>query len=321
MTERSAENAHAPVRVDRSRSTDDDDVTDLAVTAAGTDQARGRPLGLAIGSLGVLPLTVALDHRTDLAVTAAGTDQARSRPLGLALAPLGILALAVALWAYYRGLGLDPEVNFQQASALDWSIKLWPQTVQQLTIAFWSTVIVVLIAVPSGMVLTRPAMRRYGPAVLSVANAGQALPAYGLLVIFLVMLGQGLTTVVWALVLYALLPVLRNTMVGLDGVDRPTIEAGRGMGMTKWQALMHIELPLAVPVIIAGVRTAMIINIGMATLAFLIGGGGLGVTISVGLKLQQDPVLLVGAALVAIVALSFDWLGAVAERYLRPRGL
>lgn len=261
------------------------------------------------------------DDLSDLAVTAAVVGHTRSRPLGLMIAPLGIVALAVALWLYYRGLGLDPAVNFQQASALDWSTKLWPQTVQILTIAFWSTAIVVLIAIPSGVALTRPVLRRYGPVVLSVANAGQALPAYGLLIIFLVMLGQGSTTVIWALVLFALLPVLRNTMVGLDGVDRPTIEAGRGMGMTRWQALVRIELPLAVPVIIAGVRTAMIINIGMATLAFLIGGGGLGITINSGLKLQQDPVLVVGAGLVAIVALTFDWLGAVAERYLRPRGL
>jgi osmoprotectant transport system permease protein len=241
--------------------------------------------------------------------------------VGLVIVPLGILALALVLFAYYRSLNLDAGESFQQSSALDWSTKLWPQTIQHLTIAFWSTVIVILIAVPAGVALTRPGLRRFGPAILSVANSGQSLPAYGLLIIFLVILGQGITTVIWALVLYALLPVLRNTMVGLDGVDRSTIEAGRGMGMTKWQALVQIELPLAVPVIIAGVRTAMIINIGMATLAFLIGGGGLGITINSGLKLQQDPVLLVGAVMVAIVALTFDWLGAVAERYLRPRGL
>ncbi len=261
------------------------------------------------------------DDLSDLAVAAAGTRPNLSRPLGLILAPLGILVLAAVLWFYYQSLDLGSGDNFQQASALDWKIKLWPGTVEQVTIAFWSTLIVVLIAVPAGILLTRPRFRRFGPGVLSVANIGQALPAYGLLVIFLVILGQGLTTVVWALVLFALLPVLRNTMVGLDGVDRSTIEAGRGMGMTKWQALVQIELPLAVPVIVAGVRTAMIINIGMATLAVLIGGGGLGVTIYSGLKLQQDPVLIVGAGLVAIIALTFDWLGAVAERYLKPRGL
>ena len=261
------------------------------------------------------------DDETDVAVAAVESSQARNSWLGLALAPLGITALALLLYFYYRSLGLDSEVNFQQASALDWGTKLWPQTVEMFTIAFWSTVLVVAIAVPLGIALTRPSMRRLGPGVLSVANAGQALPAYGLLVIFLLLLGQGLTTVIWALVLYALLPVLRNTMVGLDNVDRSIIEAGRGMGMTKRTALTRIELPLAVPVIIAGIRTAMTINIGMATLAFLIGGGGLGITISSGLKLQQNPVLLVGAGMVAIIALTFDWIGALMERFLKPRGL
>ncbi|MEL7210662.1 MAG: ABC transporter permease subunit, partial [Actinomycetota bacterium] len=107
----------------------------------------------------------------------------------------------------------------------------------------------------------------------------------------------------------------------LDGVDRSTIEAGRGMGMTKWQALVRIELPLAVPVIIAGVRTALIINIGMATLAYLIGGGGLGVTIASGLKLNRDQVLLMGSGTVAVLALTVDWLGAVTEKLLSPKGL
>ena len=122
-----------------------------------------------------------------------------------------------------------------------------------------------------------------------MANSGQALPAYGLLVIFLGIMGQGAFTVIVALSLYALLPVLRNTMVGLDGVDRNVIEAGRGMGMTKLQVLARIELPLAVPIIVAGVRTAMILNIGMATLAFLIGGGGLGITIQTGPEAQPGP--------------------------------
>ncbi|MEJ2578543.1 MAG: ABC transporter permease [Kineosporiaceae bacterium] len=240
--------------------------------------------------------------------------------LGLWLAPVGIAALAGVLFVYYRSLKTE-DAGFQQSSALQWGTKLWPQTVQHLQIAFWSTLIVVVIAVPLGVLLTRPAFRQVGPYIVTVANSGQALPAYGLLVLFLGLLGQGASTAIWALAFYALLPVLRNTMVGLDNVDRAVIEAGRGMGMTRWRVLTRIELPLAVPVILAGIRVAMILNIGMATLAFLIGGGGLGVTINSGLKLQQDSVLIVGGVLVAIVALTFDWVGAVAERYLRPRGL
>ncbi len=248
-------------------------------------------------------------------------DPSKSRNLGLKLAPFGILALIGILYLYYQSLDLDVSRNRQEASALDWSEKLLPQIGDHLVISAWSTVLVVVIAVPLGILLTRESTRKFGPAVLAVANSGQALPAYGLLVIFLALMGQGVQTVIVALAVYAVLPVLRNTMVGLDGVDRAVIEAGRGMGMSKAQVLGRIELPLAVPVILAGVRTAMIINIGMATLGFLIGGGGLGITINAGLKLQQNSVLIVGSVAVAIVALSFDWLGAVAERYLRPRGV
>ncbi|MGI9577134.1 MAG: ABC transporter permease [Microthrixaceae bacterium] len=261
------------------------------------------------------------DDESDLAVTAAGADTSRAGNLGIWFAPIGIAVLIGVLILYYRSLGLDPDENIQQASALDWSTNLWPQTLDLIRIAAVSTLVVVAIAVPLGIILTRPSVRKFAPAVLTVANTGQALPAYGLLVLFLILLGQGSTTVIWALVLFALLPVLRNTMVGLDNVDKATIEAGRGMGMSRWRALTRIELPLAVPVIVAGIRTAMIINVGMATLAFLIGGGGLGITINSGLKLQQDPVLIVGASMVAIIALTFDWIGAVAERFLRPRGL
>lgn len=246
----------------------------------------------------------------------------RRRKLGLWLAPVGIFAITLALYLYYQSLHLGTSTNIQEVSALRWATKLWPQTLQHLKIAFWSTVLVIAIAVPLGIILTRPAFRRVGPYIVAVANSGQALPAYGLLVLFLMITEeQSATTVIWALVVYAILPVLRNTMVGLDQVDRAVIEAGRGMGMTRMRVLALIELPLAVPVILAGVRVAMILNIGMATLAFLIGGGGLGVTIYTGLVLQQNPVLIVGGALVAIVALTFDWVGAVAERFLRPRGL
>ncbi|MGB7980288.1 MAG: ABC transporter permease [Candidatus Nanopelagicales bacterium] len=265
------------------------------------------------------PQSTADDANTDFGSTR--TAKGRGVPWGLIIAPMGILILTLLLVRYYASLDLGSGASFQQSSALDWSTKLWPQTVEMITIAFWSTALVMAISIPLGIALTRPSLRRFAPGVLGVANTGQALPAYGLLIIFLIIFGQGTDTAIYALVLFALLPVLRNTIVGIDGVDQAIIEAGRGMGMTKRQALLRIELPLAVPIIIAGVRTAVIINIGMATLAFLIGGGGLGITINSGLKLQQDPVLIVGAGMVAIVALTFDWLGAVAERYLKPRGL
>jgi len=202
------------------------------------------------------------------------------------------------------------------------------QARQHIGITLWSTVAVVGIAIPAGIIITRPKYKRFAGPVLGVANSGQAIPAYGLIVLFFAFLGQGTgllvggtTTMIAALTMFGLLPVLRNTMVGIEQVDRSVIEAGRGMGMSRRQALLQIELPLAVSVILAGVRTALVINVGMAALGFLIGAGGLGETINSGLKLQRNGAIFVGASLVAILALSIDWIAALAERYLRPKGI
>lgn len=195
------------------------------------------------------------------------------------------------------------------------------QAGQQLWLALWSTVLVILIAVPMGIAVTREGAPAIKDSLVSILGLGQAIPAYGLIVLFFVWLGQGGLTVIIALATFALLPVLRNTIVGLEQVDMSTIEAGKGMGMTGMQRLRSIELPLAVPVIVAGIRTAVVINVGMAALAFLIGGGGLGETINAGLKLNRPTAIFVGAVLVALLALAFDWVGALAQRYLRPKGV
>jgi osmoprotectant transport system permease protein len=238
--------------------------------------------------------------------------------LGLILAPVGIIIAGLLLAQYIDAT--DASDSTIQRS-LDWDNRLYPQLKEHLYIAYWSTMFVVLIAVPVGIMLTRPRYQRLGGPILAVATSGQATPAFGLLVLALAWLGSGSWTAIWALTIFAILPVLRNTMVGIEQVDPAIIEAGRGMGLTKGQALRRIELPLAVPVILAGVRIALVINVGMAALAYLIGGGGLGITIGAGISLNRDPVLLVGAVMTALVALSVDWIAAVVERTLRPRGL
>ncbi len=199
--------------------------------------------------------------------------------------------------------------------------QLLVQLGEQLYVAFFSTLLVVVIAVPIGILVTREGAPMLKNFLVTILGLGQAIPAYGLIVVFFIFMGQGATTVVVALATFALLPVLRNTIVGLEQVDRAVIEAGRGMGMTPVQSLLRTELPLAVPVILAGIRTATVINVGMAALAFLIGGGGLGETINAGLKLNRPTAIFVGAVLVALVALTFDILGALAQRYLRPKGV
>jgi osmoprotectant transport system permease protein len=236
---------------------------------------------------------------------------------GLLVTPLIVIVGAIALYVHNQ----RADTIFQDERALDWDLNLRPQLEQHLSLTLWSTVFTVLIAVPLGVLLTRPTYKRAGSPILAVATSGQAIPAFGLLVLAFAWLGRGPWTTIWALTLFTLLPVLRNTMVGLEQVDENVIEAGRGMGLTKSQVLRQIELPLAVPVILAGVRTALVITVGMAALAFLIGGGGLGATISAGLKLSRDLVLITGAVMTALVALSVDWIAALIEKTLRPRGL
>lgn len=235
---------------------------------------------------------------------------------GLIVAPIGIGAFAFGIWWLVN----SKDLSTVEQRNLGWDV-VRPQILDHLYLTFWSTFFVIAIAVPLGILLTRPAYKRFSGPVLAVATSGQALPAYGLVVIAFALMERGQWPMIWALVFFALLPVLRNTMVGLEQVNASVIEAGRGMGLTRRQALTKIELPLAVPVILAGVRTALVINVGMATLGFLIGAGGLGIGISSGIKLSRELVILVYAGLTAVVALSVDWIAAIIERLLRPKGL
>jgi osmoprotectant transport system permease protein len=199
--------------------------------------------------------------------------------------------------------------------------KIQRQLTETLILGFSSSLLVVIIAIPLGVLVTRKGWPRLKSFLVNTLGLGQALPAYGLIVIFFSFMGAGITTVILALATFSLLPVLRNTIVGLEQVDKAVIDAGRGMGYTPRQVLLKIELPLSVEVIIAGIRTAIVINVGMSALAFLVGGGGLGETINSGLKLDRAPAILIGAVLVAIMALTFDFLSALAMKYLKPKGL
>jgi osmoprotectant transport system permease protein len=247
----------------------------------------------------------------------------RSRALGDVTGWIGLVitpAMAVLLLAAMLLVWNTAEIDQTTRNILE-GAKLRAQFEEHLFMAAWSTVFVIGLAVPTGIFLTRPRFKQYATPVLTFASSGQAIPAYGLLILFFTWLGTGPWTAIAAFTLYAILPVLRNTIVGLEQVDDAIIEAGRGMGLSKMQVLRRIELPLSVPVILAGIRTALVINVGMAALAVFIGGGGLGETINSGLKLRRDIATFMGAGIVALLALVIDWLAALAERYLRPKGI
>ncbi len=192
---------------------------------------------------------------------------------------------------------------------------------QHLALTAVSTIGVLLIAIPLGILFTRPAARTITPPAIAVFNIGQAVPSIGLVALFALTVGIGFWPVVVALIAYTVLPVLRNTMVGLRQVDESVIESARGMGMTKAAVLTRIELPLAVPIIMAGLRTALTINVGTATLGAFVGAGGLGELIVAGFVQNRQLITVVGAVLVAALALLIDYLASIAEDTLRPRGL
>lgn len=178
--------------------------------------------------------------------------------------------------------------------------------------------VAVVIGVPLGILITRqPVLRNL---ILSLAGIVQTIPSLALLAFFLPFMGIGVGPAVAALILYALLPIVRNTYTGLSGISPSIIEAAHGMGFTSRQRLWMVEIPLAVPVIIAGIRTSTVICVGIATLSAFIGAGGLGDFIVRGLALSNTRLILLGAVPAAVLALVLDYAIGMAERGLRPAG-
>ena len=230
--------------------------------------------------------------------------------------PLLLTSVVILLYFYVQGSELSSgEANRLNADAI------LTATREQIQLTVVSTVLVLAIAIPMGIVLTRPFARSITPVAIAVFNIGQAIPSIGLIVLLAVVWDIGFRPMVVALVAYTVLPVLRNTMVGLRQVDASVIEAARGMGMTKGAVLARIEMPLAVPIIMAGLRTALTINVGTATLGALVGAGTLGELIVAGIVQNKQLIVVVGAILVAVLALLVDYLAAIAEERPRPRGL
>ena len=194
------------------------------------------------------------------------------------------------------------------------------ETLHHMVLVGVSITIATAIGVPLGVLLTRrPAWSRL---VLGVAGVLQTIPSlalFGFLIPVPVIGGIGTRTALVALTLYGLLPVLRNTVTGIAGVDPALREAGRGMGMTDRQLLLRVELPLAASVILAGIRVATVIGIGVATIAAAIGAGGLGVFIFRGVAMVDNRTILAGALPAAGLAVAADLLLGAIERRLRPR--
>lgn len=248
--------------------------------------------------------------------TGVGPGTARKLARYLTM-PLLLGAVCLGLYLWLGTLDLD---SIEQRS-INREV-IFGSLIRHLQITAVATVVVVALAVAAGVVLTRPAFRGISPYITAVASTGQAIPSIGVLILIAILLGEfGFKVAVLALVLYAFLPVMSNTMVGIRQVDRPTVEAARGMGMTKTAVLFRIELPLAIPIMLAGIRTALIIVVGTAALATFINAGGMGDIINTGIKTSREPILITGSVLTAVLALGVDYLAGIAEDVLKPKGL
>lgn len=230
--------------------------------------------------------------------------------------PLAVVVAVVGVVIYVA----TADLNSTERSLLNLST-LTDLTIQHIKLTVVTTVIVVGVAVPAGILLTRKKARAGRPFVVGLANFGQAAPSVGLLVLAAALFDVGFWTAVLGLSVYGILPTLRNTMTGLEQIDPALVEAARGMGMSPRGALLRVEVPLAVPVILTGIRLSLVLIVGTAALATFIGAGGLGQLITTGVNLQLDKELVIGAILIASLALLVDWAGRVVEEVAKPKGL
>lgn len=191
-------------------------------------------------------------------------------------------------------------------------------TGQHIEMTALSMFFAILISVPLGVFLTRH--RKFAEPVIGITAVFQTIPSLALLGFMIPLFGIGFLPAVIALTIYGLLPILRNTYTGILGVDQAAIEAGKGMGMTPRQVLFMVEIPLALPIIMAGIRTATVLIIGVATIATLIGSGGLGDLIYRGIAMASTDLILAGAIPAAILALVFDFGLKKIENMVTPRG-
>jgi len=192
---------------------------------------------------------------------------------------------------------------------------------QHLVLFSVSILFTVVIGLATAIAASNEKRRDLGRIILTITAAAQAVPSIAVVALVFLIVGIGMRPAIIALFFYSLVPIVFNATSGLMSIDTKTIEAARGIGLTDRQILWNIKFPMASPVIMAGIRSAATINVGTATVAAVIGGGGLGDLIFIGLKLNKNYIILTGALLTALIAIIVDTFLAVMERRVTPKGL
>jgi osmoprotectant transport system permease protein len=223
-----------------------------------------------------------------------------------------LLAFLAGVWAWSSGL-LPEMLSLQDDIIYLLNQHLWLVAI--------SGGLAILIGVPLGIFLSRPYMRKYAEGLMQVLNVGTTVPTLAILALSMSVLGIGNTPAIFGLFVATLLPIVRNAYAGCLAVAPHLIESATGMGMTPGQILRRVEIPNALFVMFAGIRTALAINVGTVPLAFLIGGGGLGELIFQGIALNNFAMMLAGAIPTALLAVLVDFLLSQAQVWLVPKGV
>ena len=193
------------------------------------------------------------------------------------------------------------------------------KTLEHLYISIMALILAMIVAIPLGILLSKK--EKLSKVSLTIAGILQTIPTLAILALMIPLFGVGKVTAIIALFIYVLLPILNNTIVGVQNIDRNIVEAGRSMGMTNFQLMKDIELPLALPTVLSGIRLSSVYVISWAALASYVGAGGLGDLIFNGLALYEPEMIIVGTILVTLLALIVDLILAQIEKWIIPKGL
>ncbi|MCG2183521.1 ABC transporter permease [Staphylococcus epidermidis] len=201
----------------------------------------------------------------------------------------------------------------------EYGSQLLSKAVEHFYISMFALLLAIVVAVPLGILLSKT--QRTANVVLTVAGVLQTIPTLAVLAIMIPIFGVGKTPAIVALFIYVLLPILNNTVLGVKNIDKNVIQAGQSMGMTKFQLMKDVEMPLALPLIISGIRLSSVYVISWATLASYVGAGGLGDFVFNGLNLYQPPMIISAAIVVTLLALVIDFILSLVEKWVVPKGL
>ena len=201
----------------------------------------------------------------------------------------------------------------------EYGSQLLSKAVEHFYISMFALLLAIVVAVPLGILLSKT--QRTANVVLTVAGVLQTIPTLAVLAIMIPIFGVGKTPAIVALFIFVLLRILNNTVLGVKNIDKNVIQAGQSMGMTKFQLMKDVEMPLALPLIISGIRLSSVYVISWATLASYVGAGGLGDLVFNGLNLYQPPMIISAAIVVTLLALVIDFILSLVEKWVVPKGL